>query len=122
VNETDQAELQDLRQLLRMLDKIDPWIEQVTTRGDSRPWTPADRSPLAVDDKRTHPYRISHRAWMAITVAVDFLHCLRRSLVQELDEDGSGRVSLHNYAQMATSIGLTARAFELLRSRGTTPY
>ncbi|NDU75956.1 hypothetical protein GWI34_25495 [Actinomadura sp. DSM 109109] len=109
MSEADEAELQDLRQALRMLSKIDPWIETVTAGDTQRPWTPSDRSPLSVDDSRTHPYRLSHRSWLAITVAVDFLHCLRRSLTQETN----GReihVQLHTYAQMALLRGAVENA------------
>ncbi|WP_344547270.1 hypothetical protein [Actinomadura fulvescens] len=109
MNETDEAELQDLRQLLRMLDNIDPWIEVVRSDESSRPWTADDRSPLATDDQRTHPYRLSHRAWMAIGVAVDFLHCLRRGLLHEL-HDGQAHVLLHSYAQPAVMRGAVENA------------
>jgi hypothetical protein len=67
------------------------------------------RSPLSTDDQRTHPYRLSHRTWMAITVAVDFLHCLRRSLIQE-NKEGQVRVLLHSYAQMAMLRGAVENA------------
>lgn len=109
MNEADKAQLQDLRQALRMLSRIDPWIETVTVGDTQRPWTAADRSPLSVDDDRTHPYRLSHRSWLAITVAVDFLHCLRRSLTQE-SNNKEIHVQLHTYAQMALLRGAVENA------------
>ncbi|MGI5224028.1 hypothetical protein [Actinoallomurus sp. CA-142502] len=109
MEEANEAELQDLRELLRMLGKIDPWIKAVTTDGSSRPWVADSHSPLSTDDQRTHPYRLSHRTWMAINVAVDFLHCLRRSLTQELQE-GQVQVHLHSYAQMALLRGAVENA------------
>jgi len=109
VEELDEAELRDLRQLLRVLDKIDPWLEVVASDEPSGVWIVQDRSPLSTDDRRTHPYRVSHRAWMAITVAVDFLHCLRRSLIQELREDRVS-VRLHSYAQMGLLRGAVENA------------
>jgi hypothetical protein len=61
VEEANEAELQDLRELLRMLGKIDPWIKAVTTDGSSRPWVADSHSPLSTDDRRTHPYRLRGR-------------------------------------------------------------
>lgn len=55
---------------------------------------------------------------MAITVAVDFLHCLRRSLTQEL-HDGQVHVLLHSYAQMAMLRGAVENA--LLRDMAARP-
>jgi hypothetical protein len=109
VDELDESELRDLRALLRILDKTDPWLTLVASDKPSRAWTAHNRSPLSTDDKRTHPYRVSHRAWMAINVAVDFLHCLRRSLVQELREDRIS-VRLHSYAQMGLLRGAVENA------------
>lgn len=79
------AEQQDLRVLLTILDQTDPWLGLV---GSDEPFGACrvqPRGPLSTDDARTHPYRLSHRAWMAITPAVDFLACLRGSVI------GSGR-------------------------------
>jgi len=109
VEELDEAELRDLRALLQALDKIDPWLEVVACDEPSGAWTVQDRSPLSTDDRRTHPYRVSYRAWMAITVAVDFLHCMRRSLIQELREDRVS-VRLHSYAQMGLLRGAVENA------------
>ncbi len=38
---------------------------------------PDDAWYLAGDDAKSHPHRISHCAWHALTVAVDRLQCLR---------------------------------------------
>lgn len=95
--------------MLQSLDRIDPWIRAVSTDGPGRAWTVQDRSPLSTDDRRTHPYRVSHRAWMALNVAVDFLHCMRRSLSQELGDDQLN-VRLHTYAQMSLIRGALENA------------
>ena len=95
---TDLEEEQDLRQLLSILEKIDPWVEAVTTDRPDAVWKVEPRSPLSTDDARTHPYQVSHRAWMAITPAVDFLACLRNSLLGARDEQRL-IVRLHSYAQ-----------------------
>jgi hypothetical protein len=79
----DDDEQRDLRVLLTILD---------------RPWGAQPRSPLFTDNARTYPYRVSDRAWMAITPAVDFLACLRNSIMGPRDEDQQ-TVRLHSYAQ-----------------------
>lgn len=96
VNDAD--EQQDLRALLQILEKIDPWVEAVTTDGPSAAWEVQPRSPLSTDDARTHPYHVSHRAWMSITPAVDFLACLRNSIIGTREEDRLS-VRLHSYGQ-----------------------
>lgn len=96
--------------ILRLIDTIDPWVE--ATSGATEPtgiWTPQHRSPLATDDRRTHPYRLSHRAWIALSVAVDFLHCYKRSLVQDLTKNKVD-VRLHSYAQMGLLRGAVENA------------
>jgi hypothetical protein len=92
------AEQQDLRVLLTILEKIDSWLDLVASDVPAGAWTVQPRSPLSTDDARTHPYRISHRAWMAITAAVDFLACLRGSLIGARHGDRLN-VRLHLYAQ-----------------------
>jgi hypothetical protein len=91
-------EQQDLRVLLTILEKIDPWLGVVASDGPSGAWAVRPRSPLSTDDARTHPYRVSHRAWMAITPAVDFLACLRGSIIGARQGDQQS-VRLHSYAQ-----------------------
>ncbi|MGI5185364.1 hypothetical protein ACQEVZ_54885 [Dactylosporangium sp. CA-152071] len=106
----DTAEQRDLRQLLQILDKIEPWIAAVSS--NDRPtgiWTPQPRSPLSTDDARTHPYQVSHRAWAALTAAVDFLHCFKRSLLQSVTED-TVNVRLHSYAQTSLLRGAIENA------------
>jgi hypothetical protein len=95
VHDTEQ---QDLRALLTILDQIDPWLGLVASDEPSGAWTVQPRSPLSTDDARTHPYRVSHRAWMALTPAVDFLACLRGSIVGARQGDQLN-VRLHAYAQ-----------------------
>lgn len=108
VDELDEAERQDLLQLLTLLDKIGPWIGAVAADASSR-FRVQDRSPLSTDDQRTHPYQVSYRAWQAITVAVDFLHCLRRTLAQGLSEENRD-ILLHTYAQMGLVRGAVENA------------
>jgi hypothetical protein len=109
VNELDDAELRELRLLLQMLDSIDSWITDAGTDGMAGEWRVRDGSPLSTDDRRAHPYQVSNRAWMAIVVAVDFLHCLRRSLAQQVHV-GSRSVLLHPYAQMGLLRGAVENA------------
>jgi hypothetical protein len=92
------SEQQDLRTLLTILQKINPWLDLVASDEPSGAWTVQPRSPLSTDDARTHPYRVSHRAWMAITPAVDFLACLRGSLIGA-QQGNRLNVQLHLYAQ-----------------------
>ena len=101
-----QAELDDLTVLLRRLSKIDEWLGLVSSDQPSGAWQVHPRSPLATDNNRTHPYQVSQRAWMALNVAVDFLHCLRRSLSQVSQDKVN--VWLHPYAQL----GLVRGAIE----------
>jgi hypothetical protein len=91
-------EQEDLRVLLTILEKIDPWLDLVTADEPSGAWAVQPRSPLSTDDTRTHPYRVSHRAWMAITPAVDFLACLRGSVIGARQGDQLN-VRLHCFAQ-----------------------
>lgn len=98
----------DLRAMIAALEEIADWVKTVTEDPPSRMWEALPRSPLFTDDQRTHPYRVSHRAWMSISAAVDFLHCLQRSLVHE-DEDTLS-VRLYSYAQMALVRGALENA------------
>jgi len=91
-------EQQDLRVLLTILEKIDPWLGVVASDEPSGAWVVQPRSPLSTDDARTHPYRVSHRAWMAVTPAVDFLACLRGSIIGAR-QGNQLSVRLHSYAQ-----------------------
>lgn len=91
-------EQQDLRILLNILETIDPWVKVISSHEPSRLRTVEPRSPLATDDARTYPYCVSHRAWLAINPAVDFLACLRSSIIGERQEDRL-KVQLHPYAQ-----------------------
>lgn len=63
-----------------MLSKVDGWTARIDP-GAQRQY-PAPRSPLTIDDQRTHPYQTSHAAWHALSHAVDHLHCLQ-SLLQD---------------------------------------
>jgi hypothetical protein len=91
-------EQQDLQVLLTILEKIDPWVGAVAAEGSFETWAAKPHSPLSTDDARTHPYRVSDRAWMAITPAVDFLACLRGSVIGARQEDHP-TMQLHSYAQ-----------------------
>jgi hypothetical protein len=91
-------EQHDLHVLLKILTTIDPWLGLVASDEPSGAWAVQPRSPLSTDDARTHPYRVRHRAWMAITPAVDFLACLRGSIIDARQKDQLS-VRLHCYAQ-----------------------
>ncbi|MCS7479125.1 hypothetical protein ACFFQW_03050 [Umezawaea endophytica] len=108
LKDVDESEARDVRALLTTLDEIKPWLKAITSEEPSRAWEVRPHSPLATDDRRTHPYRVSHRAWMAMSTAVDFLHCLQRSLAQEFDNRVD--VRLHSYAQMGLIRGAVENA------------
>lgn len=110
MNVTDPTEQRDIRRILQIVSRIDPWIEAVS--GSDEPtgiWTPNDRSPLSTDDRRTHPYRVSHRVWIALSTAVDFMHCYKRSLIEDSSEGHLG-IRLHSYAQLALLRGAVENA------------
>jgi hypothetical protein len=93
-----EAEQHDLHILLEILLAIDPWLELVGSDEPSGAWAIQPRSPLSTDDARTRPYQVSHRAWMAITPAVDFLAGLRGSIIGARRQDQL-TMRLHSYAQ-----------------------
>ncbi|MBP2336317.1 hypothetical protein [Saccharothrix coeruleofusca] len=64
-----------MRELLVVLDKVDrvvPLVAEGSRLGVVRPG-----SPLAAEDLRTQPHRISARAWTALTESVEFLRAAR---------------------------------------------
>lgn len=92
----DADEQQDLRKLLELLERAKPWEELTGKPSDA--WQVQAGSALAGDDAKTDPYQLSHAAWHALTVAVDHLHCLRDSLLGELEDDRLS-VRIHTHAQ-----------------------
>jgi hypothetical protein len=93
---TDVRELRQLEQALALLDPVPEWVQ--TTNEPSGVWIVRPGSPLALDDEATAPYHLSHYAWNALTVAVDTLHCLRRTLIEQ-DGTSQRRVLLHTHGQ-----------------------
>jgi hypothetical protein len=107
-------EQQDLRKLLDLLERAKPWEELTGQPSDA--WQIQAGGALAGDDAKTDPYQLSHAAWNALTVAVDHLHCLRDSLVGELEDDRLS-VRIHTHAQSSLVRGAienSARAVWLL--------
>jgi hypothetical protein len=98
-------EQRDLAAIHRVLATLDQWTGDVLTSRDAS--SVEAGSSLAGDDRRTDPFHVSHRAWLAITVATDFLVCLKRSLVEE---DRPGHANLH--LQMFAPMGLLRGALE----------
>jgi hypothetical protein len=81
--------------------------ENLTGRPDSS--QPVPGSELAEDDRRTHPYQVSHAVRAAMMAAVDHLGCLRDSL---FEWSGSDRVTarIHIYGQFALVRGALENA------------
>lgn len=106
-----------LRQLLTLLEgarRFDMYTHE--NRGQ---WRVQPRSSLAGDDAKSHPYRVSHGAWHALTVAVDHLQCLRSSLLTERSATRASLV-IHTHAQASLVRGVfenSARAVWLLAPR-----
>lgn len=96
VEVTDRRELRQLEQVLALLGRASEW-EQITTK-PSGVWIVQSGSPLAIDDAATAPYNLSHYAWNALTVAVDTLQCLRRSLLEHAGTNQQ-KVVLHTHGQ-----------------------
>jgi hypothetical protein len=92
----DPRELRQLEQTWTLLDPVPGWVQ--ITNEPSGVWIVQPGSPLALDDAATAPYHVSDYAWNALTVAVDTLHCFRRSLVEH---DGTDRrtILLHTHGQ-----------------------
>ncbi|MEV6105852.1 hypothetical protein AB0M28_14205 [Streptomyces sp. NPDC051940] len=88
---------QELLAILARLESIKPYETLTTT--DSKGWEVQSGSPLAGDDRKAHPYGVSHLAWHALTVASDHLTCLRRTLIGDGDPGAHIQVTLHIFAQ-----------------------
>jgi hypothetical protein len=73
---TTPDEEQQLDTLRRALEIVPEWVR--LTDIPQPPLVPG--SDLAYDDRRTHPYRVSHAAWGAMLAAVSHFACLRDSL------------------------------------------
>jgi hypothetical protein len=107
-------EQQELRKLVQLLERAQPWEE--LTGNPSDIWRVQPGSALAGDDAKTNPYQLSHAAWHALTVAVDHVHCLRTSLLGEL-KGSHLLVQIHTHAQSSLVRGAIengARAVWLL--------
>jgi len=64
--------------LLGELKQVDGWVARIGAAGIQP--GPRPRSPLRADDDRTHPYELSHAAWLSLSHAVDHLNCLHALL------------------------------------------
>ena len=65
-------------ELMRQLSHIEPWLARTDAQA-SPPETPA-ASPMGGDDKRLHPYHLSHAVWSSLSHAGDHLNALRALL------------------------------------------
>lgn len=72
----DDADKVHFQGLLRVLDKIEPWLQRTNPDTPER-FTASPRSALIGDDRHLGPYQMSHAAWHALGHAVDHLHMLR---------------------------------------------
>ncbi|MEW1906159.1 hypothetical protein [Streptomyces sp. NPDC086147] len=63
----DEEEERHLRALLVLLERVKALSELTTGERTPAPWEVQPESELAVDDAQTHPYRVSHAAWIAAT-------------------------------------------------------
>ncbi|MET9108350.1 hypothetical protein [Streptomyces zhihengii] len=93
---SDNEEEEYLHQLVQLLEgarRFDPYTSE-----NSGEWEVQPGSCLAVDDAASHPYRVSHSAWHALTVAVDHLQCLRSSMMTADDAKHASTV-IHTHAQ-----------------------
>jgi len=112
IDVTDQQEQRQLQQVLSLLNRASAW-ERITN-DPSGVWIVQPGSPLAVDDAATAPrHQLSSYAWNAITVAVDHLHCLRRSLVENNDTDRP-TVFIHTHAQASLLRGALENAARVI--------
>jgi hypothetical protein len=103
-----------LRRILTLLDSARPY--EHLTKSHSKQWEVQPGSALAGDDAKTDPYQVSHNAWMALTVAVDHLHCFRATFANE-PQNNSVSITLHTHGQYSLLRGAfenSARAVWLL--------
>ncbi|MGW7069395.1 hypothetical protein ACWGII_14435 [Streptomyces sp. NPDC054855] len=109
------TEDQLLRKILVLLDGARQY--ETLTQSDSRAWVVAPGSALAGDDFKTDPYQVSHTAWLALTVAVDHLHCFRRTLVGDAAKGTHTPITMHTHGQFSLLRGAfenSARAVWML--------
>jgi hypothetical protein len=76
VDVQDAEEQQQLHQLMQELIPVADWVDRVGKGTLSA----CAGSPLARDDRRSAPFHVSHAAAASLGVAVDHVHCLRRSI------------------------------------------
>ncbi|MPZ80875.1 MAG: hypothetical protein GEV28_10935 [Actinophytocola sp.] len=112
VEVTNQQEQRQLWQVVDLLDRASTW--ESITNDPSGVWIVQPGSPLAVDDAATAPrHHLSSYSWNAITVAVDHLHCLRRSLIEN-SATGRPQVFLHTHAQASLLRGALENAARVI--------
>lgn len=111
---TTAEEDQYLKRILALLDSARPY--ESLTQSDSKEWQVQPGSALAGDDAKTDPYQVSHNAWIALTVAVDHLHCFRSTFADD-PRDNSVAITLHTHGQYSLLRGAfenSARAVWML--------
>lgn len=108
VEVTDRQEQRQLVQVIDLLNRASEW-ERITN-DSSGVWIVQPGSPLALDDATTAPrHQLSSYSWNAITVAVDHLHCLRRTLIEN-DSVDRPQVFVHTHAQASLLRGALENA------------
>ncbi|MFF4427129.1 hypothetical protein ACFY04_41395 [Streptomyces sp. NPDC001549] len=105
----DEEEEHHLRALLTTLEQVEALWEFTSGNRTPAPWKVHPGSSLALDDALTHPHRVSHAAWTAVTVAVDHLIALRATLVREESPEHASAV-LHTHAQASLVRGVIENA------------
>jgi hypothetical protein len=100
-----------LRALGEALGVVAEW--QGLAASPAGPPQPEDGSDPAADDRRTHPYQVSHAAWQAFLAAVSHLGCLRDSL---FERDGPGKVTarIHTHGQFSLVRGALENASRVI--------
>jgi len=70
----DEQDTTHLAEILSVLSQVEAWSARIGARPDGP--HPAPRSPLCGDDRKAHPYEVSHSAWLFLSHSVDHLASL----------------------------------------------
>ena len=87
-----------LRHLGAALEVVPQWVSLITS--PTGRLDPLPGSALAYDDRRAHPYQVSHAVWAAMLAAVDHLACLRDSLFRRADDHVQATIHTHAQASL----------------------
>ncbi len=97
---------QQLRTLGDALEIVPDWVRLT---GSPTGQQPVPGSDLAYDDRRAHPYQVSHAAWAAMLAAVSHLACLRESLFHWTGSD-QVEARIHTHGQFSLVRGALENA------------